>query len=133
LIGVLIFSLATLPTISPVADKEFEAEGINLHARLEADAQVSVIHFVLLGVRKEKREVAGNGEEEVVVEGGEVREFVDEQLRDLLRASAFTGNSVLCSLWKEFIWKFAQPGLEHRADDVYVVQIVLFEEVDIKF
>lgn len=107
MIGVLSFSLATLPTISPVADEELEAEGINLHARLEANAQVSIIHLVLLGVRKEKREVAGNGEEEVVVEGREVREFVDEQLRDLLRASAFTGNSVLCSLWKEFIWKLA--------------------------
>lgn len=44
------FGLAPLPAIPPIADEELEAEGVNLHARLEADTKVSIIHLVLLGV-----------------------------------------------------------------------------------
>ena len=68
-LAVLSFSLATLPAISPIANEELEAVGINFHARLEADAKISEIHLVLLRVRQEEGEVACDGEEEVVLEG----------------------------------------------------------------
>ena len=41
---------ATLPAILPVTDKELKAERVNLHARLETDAEVSVVHLVLVDV-----------------------------------------------------------------------------------
>lgn len=74
---ILLFSLTTLPAISPITNKEFKAEGVDFHARLEADAEVAEIHLVFLGVGEEEGEVAGDGEEEVIVEGGEGGELVD--------------------------------------------------------
>ena len=50
---ILFLGPAALPAISPVQDKKLKAEGINLHARLEADAQVTIIHLVLFGARVE--------------------------------------------------------------------------------
>lgn len=44
------FCLATLPAVSPITDEELEAVGINLHTRLETDAEISEVHLVLLGV-----------------------------------------------------------------------------------
>lgn len=41
---------AALPAVLPVADQEVEAECINLHARLEANAKVAVVHFVLVDI-----------------------------------------------------------------------------------
>ena len=58
-----LLGLATLPAVSPVANQEAEAVRIDLHARLEADAEVLEIHLVLVGVSKEKREMAGDGKE----------------------------------------------------------------------
>ncbi len=47
----------------------------------------------------------------------------------------FSGDPVLGSLWEQLVWQSsAQPYcLEHGADDVDVVEIVLLEEVDIEF
>jgi hypothetical protein len=42
--------LAAFPAISPVANQKLEAEGIDLHAWLEADAQISKVHLVLVGM-----------------------------------------------------------------------------------
>lgn len=66
----LLFGPTPLPTIFPVADKEIEAKGVDLHTRLETDAQIAVVHLVLVDVRMEEVEMAGNGEEEIVVIGG---------------------------------------------------------------
>lgn len=107
------FVLAASPTISPITDKKFETKGINLHAGLEADAEVPEIHLVLVGVSKEQAEVACDGEEEVVVEGRQVREFVNKKLRDLLGALTFTGNPFLSLFGKEFVGQFSKPSLEH--------------------
>lgn len=74
---------AALPAVSPVAYQEFETECVNLHARLEANAKIAEVHFVLVGVCQKEAEVAGDGEEEVVVKRRQVRELVDEQLRYL--------------------------------------------------
>ncbi len=54
--------LASFPAVAPVADKKPEAEGINLHAGLEADTKVSEIHLVLVGMRQEEAQMAGDGE-----------------------------------------------------------------------
>ncbi len=50
LLDILRFILAAFPAFSPFTDEEFETEGINLHARLEANAQISEVHLVLVGV-----------------------------------------------------------------------------------
>lgn len=39
---------ATLPTVPPIADKKLEAEGIDLHAGLETDAQIPKVHLILV-------------------------------------------------------------------------------------
>lgn len=72
LLCVLGFGLAAFPAVAPIADEEFKAEGVDFHAGLETDAQVAEVHFVFLRVREEEREMAGDGEEEVVVEGREI-------------------------------------------------------------
>ena len=48
---IFLLSPAALPAIPPVKDEELEAKGVNLHTRLEADAEISVVHFVLFGAR----------------------------------------------------------------------------------
>jgi hypothetical protein len=48
------FGFAAFPTISPIADQKFKAEGVDLHTGLETNTQVSEIHFVLLRVGEEK-------------------------------------------------------------------------------
>lgn len=66
----LLFGPTPLPAILPVTDKEVEAKGVDLHARLETDAQIAVVHLVLVDVRMEEVEMAGYGEKEIVVIGG---------------------------------------------------------------
>jgi hypothetical protein len=68
-LNILGFVLTALPAIPPITNQELEAKSINLHARLEAYTQISEIHLVLVGVRKQKTKMAGNGEQKVVVEG----------------------------------------------------------------
>lgn len=104
LLDVLGLILAPLPTFPPVADQELEEEGINLHAGLKADAQISKVHLVLIRVSQEKTEMACNGKEKVVVEGWKIGEFLDEHLWDINCASAFPSNSILGLLRKYLIW-----------------------------
>lgn len=77
--------------------------------------------------------MAGDGEEEVVVEGWEVGEFVDESLGDAFGASTFLGYAVLGDFGEKFIRQFAQPGFEHGANDVNIVKIILLKEINIIF
>jgi hypothetical protein len=44
-----------------------EAKGIDFHARLETDAEVAIIHLILVNIGMEKVEVAGYGEKEVII------------------------------------------------------------------
>lgn len=46
--------LAASPAIAPVADQELEAKDIDLHARLEANAEVAEIHLVLVRMGEQK-------------------------------------------------------------------------------
>ena len=50
LLNVVLLSLTTLPTVSPVFDKPLETEHVDLHTWLEADAQIVEVHPVLIGV-----------------------------------------------------------------------------------
>ncbi len=127
----LLLGPAPLPAIAPVADKEVEAEGVDAEAGLEADAEVFVVHAVLIDVGVQQAEVAGDGEEEVVVPGWEGGEGVFEHLGHFGCAGALHGDAVLGFFWEDFVREFAEPGFEHGADDVDVVEFVLVEEVDV--
>ena len=71
--------------------------------------------------------MAGDSKEEVVLERRQVREFVDEELRHGFGVGAFSGDAVLRLLWEQFVWQFAEPSLEHGADDIDIVQIFLLK------
>jgi hypothetical protein len=77
--------------------------------------------------------VACDSKEEIVLEGREVGEFVNKELGDSFGVGAFSGNAVLGLLREQFIGEFAQPSLEHGTDDINIVQVFLFEEVDVQF
>lgn len=64
---ILFFGPAALPAVLPVAYQELETKGIDPHARLETDAEVWIIHLVLLVVHVEDADVASDGKEHVVV------------------------------------------------------------------
>jgi hypothetical protein len=82
LLDILGLVLASSPAVAPVAYQEFEAKCVNLHTRLKTDAKVPKIHLIFVRVSQEKTEVACNGKKQVVIEGGEVREFFDKKLGD---------------------------------------------------
>lgn len=65
---IVFLSPTALPAIAPVQNQELETESINLDGRLEADAKVVIVHLVELGARVQQTDMAGDGEEEVVVE-----------------------------------------------------------------
>ena len=54
---------APLPTVSPVADQELKAETVNPETRLKADAEVGVVHFILIHVSMKQAQMAGDGKE----------------------------------------------------------------------
>ena len=78
---VLLFCPTALPAVLPVADQEVEAIGIDLHTWLKAYTKVAVIHLVLFDIGVKKVEVAGDGEEKVVMVGWQLRKLVFQHLR----------------------------------------------------
>lgn len=50
-----------------------------------------------------------------------------------LGAGAFASYPLLRRFGKDFVGEFAEPGLQHGADNIDVVQVVLFEEINIEF
>ncbi len=133
MLRVRLLGLASLPVIPPVADQELEAESVDFHAWLEANAQISEIQFVLLGVSEKEGQVASYGEEEIVVEWREIGELIDKHLRDALGAGALSIYAILRLFGEKLIREFAEPGFEHRADYVDIVEVVLLKEIDVKF
>jgi hypothetical protein len=92
---VLLLGPAALPAVSPVQNQELETERVDLDCRLEADAKVVVVHLVEFGAGVQQADVAGDGEEEVVVERGEFGQFVFEHLRCCFCALTFLLNTSL--------------------------------------
>lgn len=78
----LLLGPASLPAVLPIADEELEAEAVDFHARLEADAEIAVVHFVLIYIRVEKVQMACDREEEIVIVRGKLRELIFQHLRD---------------------------------------------------
>jgi hypothetical protein len=106
-LGILCFGSAALPAISPIAHEELKAVCVDLHTRLEADAKISEVHLVLLGVSQEEGKMTCDGEEEVVVERRQVGEFVNEELGNGFRIGAVTGDAVLGLFGEKFIRELA--------------------------
>ena len=59
---------AALPAIAPVQNQELETERINFNSGLKANAQVIVVHLVEFRAGVQQTDMAGDGEEEIVVE-----------------------------------------------------------------
>ena len=78
-------------------------------------------------------EMASNRKEEVVLERRQIGKFVNQELGNLVCASAFARYSLLSSLGKELVWKLSQPGLEHRPNNVDIIEIILIKQIDIVF
>lgn len=120
-----------MPAVTPVQNEKLEAESVDPDGRLEADAQVIVVHFVELGARVQKTDVASDGKEEIVVKWRQLGELVLQHLRRGFGALAFLLDAVLDSLWKDLIWKLTKPVLEQRSNDIGVIQVVVRDEVNI--
>lgn len=73
---VLLLCPAALPAVLPVADEEIEAECVDLHAWLEADAKIAIVHLVLVNIGMQEVEMTGDGEEEVIIVWREFGELV---------------------------------------------------------
>jgi hypothetical protein len=75
--------------------------------------------------------MAGDCEEEVVVEWGKFGQFVFEHLWCSLCALAFLLDTGLYCLWEDLVWQLPKPVLEKRADDVGVVEVVVGNQVNV--
>jgi len=94
-VQVLALGPAPLPAILPVAHEELEAEWIHLHAWLKADAEVLIVHFVLVGVHVKKTDVAGDGKEDVIVERRQLGELIFHHLRRIFSTSTCSSDDGL--------------------------------------
>ena len=77
--------------------------------------------------------MAGDGEKEVVVKWREFGELVFQELWNFCCAHALLRDHGLCAFGEDFVRELTKPCLEHRADDVDVVEFGLFEEIDVEF
>ena len=80
-----------------------EAKSINFDGGLETNAQVVVVHLVELGARVQQADVAGDCEEEVVVERWELRKLILEHLWCGFGTLALALDSGLDLFRKDFI------------------------------
>ena len=76
--------------------------------------------------------MAGDSKEQVVVERWQHGKLVDEHFWHLLSTCTFPCNPVLGLFREQFVGKFSQPGFQHGADDVDVVEIRLFKKIHIQ-
>lgn len=77
--------------------------------------------------------MTGDREEEIVIERREHRKLVFQQLGRLGGShTAFSYLNLHC-LWKDLVWQFSEPRLEHRPNRVDVIEVGFIEEVDVTF
>lgn len=98
---------------------------------MKANAQIVVVHLVELGTRVQKADVAGDGKEEVVIEGRQLGKLILQHLRCGFGTLAFLLDAVLDCLGEDFIRELTEPVLEQRPNDVRVIEVVVRDEVDI--
>lgn len=65
----LLLGVAALPAVTPVANQVVEEPTLEVQAWSDAHSEVVEVHLVAVLVGEEERQVAGDGEEEIVVEG----------------------------------------------------------------
>jgi hypothetical protein len=70
---------------------------------LKAYTQVVVVHLVELGTGVQQTDVAGDGEQEIIVEWRQLRKLVFQKLGRALCALTFLLNPRLNSLGKDFV------------------------------
>lgn len=100
----LLFGPAALPAVPPVANEELKAERIDFEAGLEADAEVAVVHFVLVYVGVQETEMACDGKKQIIVPGRQFRKFILQQFGNIFRSSTFLSDFGLSGFWKNFGW-----------------------------
>jgi hypothetical protein len=110
-----------------------KAKRVNLHARLETNAEIPIIHLVLIDIRVEEVEVAGDCEEKVVVVRRQFRELILQHLWGGSCALAFFSNHGLRFLGEKFVRQLPQPSLEHRSNCIDVIKIRLVKKIDVEF
>lgn len=131
---------AALPAVAPVTNQIVEEPALQVKTRANADRQVVQVHAVTLLVGEEQAQMAGDCEEQVVVEWRKLGESVAELLgcrltHDIEVRVLFLklrAQSVLQVLRENLRRELAQPSLEHAADGVRIVQLLLREQVDVK-
>jgi hypothetical protein len=79
----------------------------------------------------QKADVAGDGEEKVIVERRQLGKLVLQHLRRGFCALALLLNAVLDRLGEDLVWQLTKPVLEERTDDIGVVEVVIRDEVDV--
>jgi hypothetical protein len=97
---VLLLREAALPALLPGADEIVEEPALEVQTWPDADGEVVEIHAVAVLVREEKREVACDCEEEVVVEWWEVGQGILELLWYWLSQLLIFG-IVVCEIFAE--------------------------------
>lgn len=98
-----------------------KAVRIYADARLKANTEVAVAHFVLVVVRMKKAEVTSDREEEVIIPRRQIRELIFEHLWHGSCVWVSRSNSGLSGFRQDFRRKVTEPGFEQRANDIDVV------------
>ena len=127
----LFFRPAALPAVAPVTNQELEAERVNSKTWLKTDAQVAVVHLVLVDISVQQAQMTGDGEEEVVVPRGKARQLILEQLGHFSSPCTLFTDFGLDAFWQDLGRKISQPGLKHASNDIDVVKIWLIEQVNV--
>ena len=102
----------TLPAVLPITDKKLKTKRINLHARLETDTKIAVIHLVLVDVGMEEIQMTRNREKKVIVVRRQLGQFIFEHLGCAGGSFTFFGDHGLRRFGEEFIGQFSEPGFE---------------------
>lgn len=124
---------ASLPAVSPVTNQELEKKRIDFETWLETDAEVSVVHLVFVYVSMQQTKVTGNGEKEIIVPRGQIRELIFKQLRHFRCACTRLSNFCLYRFWQYLGGQVTQPSLEHGADNVDIIKTLLIEKINVSF
>jgi len=140
LVKLLLLSPTSLPTVAPVPDQVVKQPTVQVKTRSNADREVVEVHTVALLVGEKQAQVAGDSKEEVVVERRKLREGVAKFLGCRLAyhiefrvvVLELDAQCVLYVLRYYLSRKLAQPGLEHAANGVRIIQLLFREQVDVK-
>lgn len=124
-------AFGSLPHETPFEHKPLEAIAIELEGRKEANHEVLISHLVDFAMSVEKREVASNGKEKVVVPWWQRGESILERFGNRDTIAMLLVDGILKELGKDLIIKIPKPLLEQGANGVGIIEVFLFEKVDV--